>query len=197
MSEAREKPTWARLLDLIKTFFAWAGTAPPPTPPPLPPPEPVPAPPDTSGERLLARHNEYREANGRRVLSWNATLGTLAAKQANAMARAGTLSHEIAGTFQSRLSAQKSLKYRAAAENIAKAASLDAAFREWLKSPPHLASIMNANFTAMGAAVNTDGDTPGQYWCVVFLQEVGPGQFTTAGIVYTIPSGVYGAADDE
>ena len=82
---------------------------------------------------------------------------------------------------------------RSAAENIAEAGSVDAAFKAWLGSPPHQASILNGNLTAMGAAAaNTDGDVPGRYWCVIFIQEVAPGQFTTAGLVHTMPLGVKG-----
>lgn len=194
MSEVSTKPTWIRLVDLIRTFLTWAGTSPPPATKPPDPPQPVPVPVETNGQRLLTKHNEYRENHGRRPLVWNATLGSLAAKQADAMARARRLSHEIGGaSFPARLGAQKSLKYRSAAENIAEAGSVDAAFKAWLGSPPHQASILNGNLTAMGAAAaNTDGDVPGRYWCVIFIQEVAPGQFTTAGLVHTMPLGVKG-----
>lgn len=189
MSETR--PTWMRLLDLAKSFLAWWGTKEPEVPPTPPTPEPVPAPTETTGQALLRLHNEYRQANGIRPLAWHARLATLAKTHAETMARFEQMSHDVGGKFQDRLAADRSLKYRAAGENIASALTAESAFKAWLKSAPHLQSIVNRNFTGMAGATNSDGRFPGTYWCVIFIQEVTAGQFTVAGIVTYTPSGLW------
>jgi uncharacterized protein YkwD len=189
MSEPVKKPTWLKLLELAKMFLTWWGTKAPP-PEPLPEPEPRPGPVDSTNAALLRLHNEYRMARNLPPLTANATLTALARAHADAMGRAERLSHDVGGSFRDRIAAERSLKYREAAENIATARSADAAFAAWLDSEPHLRSIVRPTHNQMGAAVNQDGPNPGRYWCVIFIAAVSAKAFTAAGVTYFAPAGV-------
>lgn len=110
----------------------------------------------------------YREAHHLSPVAIDPGLMEFAQAQANAMARADHLSHEIAGSFNERLIAAHRHKATAVENVSAGYASADAVFGGWQRSPPHNANLLSANMHRMGIAV---ADAPGTrfktYWALV------------------------------
>jgi uncharacterized protein YkwD len=112
--------------------------------------------------------SSYRTANGRGKLALSPRLTAIAQAQADAMARADTMSHTVGGSFPSRLS-RGGYDAVAAAENIgAGYRSLAEAFSGWRGSPPHNANLLNREVTEMGiASAYAPGGKYKVYWALV------------------------------
>ena len=109
----------------------------------------------------------YRRAHGLRPVTFDAVLEGAAANQALAMARAGRLSHTLAGSLAERLDAAH--VRGAAAENVSAGyGSLAEALAGWRKSPPHDANLLNPNVTRMGiASAYAPESRYHQYWSLI------------------------------
>jgi uncharacterized protein YkwD len=99
--------------------------------------------------------SNYRQSKGLSRVTLDSRLMAIANRHAQAMARAGKVSHAVAGepNFPRRLSAGG---YNAAiaAENVAGGQrNLDEAFAGWRKSPGHNANLLKPGVTEMGIAV--------------------------------------------
>lgn len=136
---------------------------PAPAPPPAPvTPAPQPAPPRAAPARavgsiadsIFALTNRERIRADLSPLRRNAQLTRAAQIQADQMAAAGKLSHEIAGArYPSMSSRLKAVGYtpRASGENIAEGYTSGAALvAGWMTSPAHRANILSAKYTETG-----------------------------------------------
>ena len=110
----------------------------------------------------------YRAANGLGPVALSPALNAVAQAQADAMARADAVSHDLAGRFSGRLSAG-GYPASVAVENIgAGYRSLADAFEGWRDSPGHRANLLRERVTEMGIAVATRPGTRYQsYWALV------------------------------
>ena len=95
-------------------------------------------------------------------------LMALAQSQANAMARANHLSHEIAGSLDHRLNASHHAKGYAVENVSAGYADADAALAGWQRSPGHNANLLDGKMRRMGiAAADAPGTRFGTYWALM------------------------------
>ena len=85
---------------------------------------------------VQARITAYRRAHNLSPVTIDPALMALAQLQANAMARANHLSHEIAGNLDHRLNASHHAKGYAVENVSAGYANADAALAGWQRSPP-------------------------------------------------------------
>lgn len=116
--------------------------------------------------------SEYRVGRGLSALTLDPELSRIAQEQANAMARADSLSHEVGGrNFMSRM---KASGYSAAkaVENVgAGYHTLAEAFSGWRDSPPHNRNMLAPGMTRMGiATANAPGSKYKVYWALVLAQ---------------------------
>ncbi len=101
----------------------------------------------------VAMISRYRISNGLPPVRLDPALMRMARSQAQAMAARGELEHDVAGSFESRLTASGFDAARAA-ENIgAGYCTLGKAFAGWRASPPHNANMLLAGATRMGIAM--------------------------------------------
>lgn len=109
--------------------------------------------------------SRLRNAQGLGKVTSDPLLQRAARQQAEAMARAGTMSHDVAGSFSSRL-ARAGVTAGRAAENIAAGqSSLDQVLADWMQSSGHRANIMMRDATRVGVA---RADAPGgPFWALV------------------------------
>lgn len=117
----------------------------------------------------------YRVSHGLSAVRLDPALSAMAQKQADAMAARGELSHEVAGTFASRLD-QAHLDTTGAAENIAAGYfSLDSTFESWQTSPPHDRNLLQPKATRFGIALAKAPDTRFKtYWAMVVASDPPP-----------------------
>jgi uncharacterized protein YkwD len=123
------------------------------------------------GTEIVARTNDERRRLGLPSLGASAELARAAQIQAEQMAAARTMSHDLPGaaypTLASRLAAV-SYQARAAGENIAEGySSASAAVAGWMASPGHRANITSAAYTETGAAM-VRASNGGAYFVQVF-----------------------------
>ncbi|CAD5108610.1 CAP domain-containing protein [Zestomonas carbonaria] len=134
----------------------------------------------TEGQRLLQLINTAR-AQARQCgdesfasttpLTWNAALGSAAETHSRAMANGNFFSHRSSdGLTPSDRAELAGYSGQQIGENIA--AGLDTARKVidgWLASPSHCASLMNPQFSDLGAAYAVDPQSDaGIYWTAVF-----------------------------
>ena len=115
---------------------------------------------------------DYRVARGLSPLSVDEQLNRIAQDQANAMAKADTLSHEVGGrNFMTRM---KASGYNAskAVENVrAGYHTLAEAFSGWRDSPSHNKNMLEPGVTRMGiATANAPKSKYTVYWALVLAQ---------------------------
>lgn len=116
--------------------------------------------------------SDYRTARGLPPVSVDEQLSRIAQDQANTMARADSLSHEVGGrNFMSRM---KASGYNAAkaVENVgAGYHTLAEAFSGWRDSPSHNKNMLEPNVTRMGiATANAPNSKYKVYWALVLAQ---------------------------
>jgi uncharacterized protein YkwD len=115
-----------------------------------------------------------------------------AEQQARAMAAAGVLSHDVAGSFGARMNAA-GLGDVPTAENVgAGHRSLQAAIESWERSPGHQANLLMSDVTRIGVArVDAPGKPYGVYWAMVLAADRTPGAVASAGFLpIVLPFGV-------
>lgn len=134
--------------------------------------------PSAEQRRILDLTNQARAQQGLPPLEWDASLAAAAQTHAQHMLDAHTLSHQLAGEPDLVVRAgQAGAHFRAVAENVAMAGSLDGLQRAWMKSPLHRANILDPRMDHVGVGlVERDG-----YWygAVVFdsaVASLGPAQ---------------------
>lgn len=116
--------------------------------------------------------SDYRTARGLPALSVDPDLNRMAQEQANAMARADNLSHEVGGrNFMSRMKAS-GYQAKAAVENVgAGYHTLAEAFSGWRDSPSHNKNMLAPGMTRMGiATANNPNSKYRVYWALVLAQ---------------------------
>ena len=119
--------------------------------------------------------NAYRAGNGLKPVRIDPALAAMAERQAKAMAAADALSHDVAGSFSSRIAAG-GIDTTEAGENIgAGYMSLGAAMEGWRRSPEHDANLKLSDATRFGIAIakNPDGQY-GVYWAMEVAAEPRP-----------------------
>ena len=145
-----------------------------PAPPPAPAPEPVvveaprptprapkPAPPArqlaTIVDTVFLLTNRERARASLTPLRRNSELARAAQLQAEQMAAAGKLGHEVPGSRYTTLASRLRLvgyQYRAVGENVAEGYTSGAALMAgWMTSAPHRANILSARFTETGVGM--------------------------------------------
>ena len=122
-------------------------------------------------EDALNRTNSERRAKGLSALGKSQNLMRAAQIQADQMARAGQLEHDIPSAEYPSLStrlAAVSYPVAAAGENIGEGYRNSAeAVAGWMDSPGHRANILSPKYTQIGTGVAVAKDGT-QYWAQVF-----------------------------
>ena len=117
---------------------------------------------------LQARLSAYRRAHDLSPVTIDPALMALAQSQANAMARADHLSHEIAGNLDHRLDSAHHAKGYAVENVSAGYASADAALAAWERSPGHNLNLLDSKMRKMGiAAADAPGTRYKTYWALM------------------------------
>lgn len=170
----------ATALTIVAAAAACASPTPKPAPAPTIPPSSsgrgtsgrvAPADPATIADDVFNRTNNERRRTGLPALTKSLNLMRAAQIQADQMASARRLDHDLPGatypTLASRLAAV-SYTLGAAGENIGEGyRSSSEAVAGWMGSAGHRANILSTRFTEMGTGVATARDGR-QYWAQVF-----------------------------
>ena len=108
----------------------------------------------------------YRTSRGLNAVVLDEKLNEPASEQAQAIARAGRLSH---GDFASRMANHD---VKAASENLAMGSStLAGAMKQWRDSGPHNANLLKPGMTRIGLArADTIGKGRNSYWALVLAR---------------------------
>jgi uncharacterized protein YkwD len=124
----------------------------------------------------------YRRSHGLGPVRLDPALTAMAQRQADAMVAANELSHDVAGSFTSRLSAAK-IDTPRAAENVGGGYySLDEAMTGWRESPQHNANLLMPQATRFGIAIAKDPRTQLRvYWSMEVAAEPERPAIATAG----------------
>ncbi|MGQ3671581.1 CAP domain-containing protein [Xanthobacter sp. TB0136] len=120
--------------------------------------------------------SEYRISRGQSTVTLDPELTRLAQEQANAMARADKLSHEVGGrNFITRMKAS-GYDARAAVENVgAGYQTLAEAFSGWRDSPSHNKNMLAPGMTRMGIATAYAPRSKYKvYWALVLAEPANP-----------------------
>jgi len=115
-----------------------------------------------------ARISDYRRGRGESTVTVDATLTAIALRQAQAMARAGKMSHTLGGSFAARLG-KGGYDALIAAENLAAGPrNLDEAMASWRRSKGHNANLLKPGVTQIGIAVAyAPNNRYGNFWALV------------------------------
>lgn len=108
----------------------------------------------------------YRTSRGLNAVVMDEKLNEAASEQAQAIARAGRLSH---GDFASRMAGHD---VKAASENLAMGSStLAGAMKQWRESRPHDQNLLKQGMTRIGLArADTIGKGRNSYWALVLAR---------------------------
>jgi uncharacterized protein YkwD len=119
--------------------------------------------------------NVYRAGKGLKPVKLDPALTAMAERQAKAIATGGVLSHDVAGSFPSRL-AQSGVDTWKAAENLGGGyMSLAQAMTGWRESPAHDANLLLPEGARFGIAIAKNRDTQyGVYWAMEIAAEPRP-----------------------
>jgi uncharacterized protein YkwD len=119
----------------------------------------------TAPDAAAVAISRLRSAQGLGKVTSDPVLQRAARHQAEAMARAGTMSHDVAGSFSSRL-ASVGVKAGRAAENIAAGQNgLGQVLADWMQSSGHRANMMMRDATRVGLA--RAAGPGGPFWALV------------------------------
>jgi hypothetical protein len=118
---------------------------------------------------------QYRTGNGLTPVSIDGRLAAFAQAQADAMAASNTLSHDVGGSFASRVQAA-GLADAKIAENVAYGAGTEKAVMEqWKNSPAHDANLLMRGATRFGiASARSGGPKPRTYWAMAIAADPPP-----------------------
>jgi len=115
---------------------------------------------------ITAMISQYRREHGLPAVRTDAKLTAVAVRQAQAMAAAGIMEHDVAGSFASRIAGANT---DSAAENIAAGTKTWAdTLRIWKASSGHNANLLRAGADSIGVAVAYNENTRYKaYWAMV------------------------------
>src|SRR5579864_6787021 len=115
---------------------------------------------------IVAMISQYRRAHGLPAVKTDAKLAAVAERQARAMAAAGIMDHDVAGSFSSRITGAQT---DSAGENIAEGTKTWAdTLRLWQNSPGHNANLLLRDADVIGVAVAyNDATRYKTYWAMV------------------------------
>jgi hypothetical protein len=115
---------------------------------------------------MAAMISQYRREHGLSAVKTDPQLTEIAERQAKAMAAAGIMDHNVAGSFASRISGAHTGR---AAENIAAGTKTWAeTFRAWQTSSGHNANLLQTQADSIGVAVARNDQTQNKtYWALV------------------------------
>jgi uncharacterized protein YkwD len=121
-------------------------------------------------EDMAEMISRYRRAHGLSAVRIDPHLTAIAERQAKAMAASGTMDHNVAGSFASRVSGAPT---GMAAENIAAGTKTwEETFRVWKASPGHNANLLQARADSIGVAVARNDQTRYKtYWALVIAEK--------------------------
>jgi uncharacterized protein YkwD len=119
--------------------------------------------------------NAYRASQHLGAVRLDPALTAMAQRQVDAMAAANQMSHDVAGSFPSRLAAS-GVSAAAAAENLGGGYySLEEAMDGWRRSPAHNANLLLPDAKRFGIAIAKDPRTHyGVYWALVLAADPRP-----------------------
>lgn len=119
-------------------------------------------------QAAAAAISRYRSQHGLGPVVIDSSLIRAASYQAGANARAGRLSHEIAGTFDARM-AEAGFGRVYAAENLsAGSATFDEVLARWKASPEHNKNMLIPQLRRIGVArVDAPGTRYKRFWALV------------------------------
>jgi uncharacterized protein YkwD len=119
--------------------------------------------------------NAYRASRGIKPVRLDPALTEMARRQADAMVAKNEMSHDVAGSFTSRLAAAK-VDATEAGENLGGGYySLGEAMTGWRNSPEHDANLRIAAATRFGIAIAKDPRTHyGVYWAMEMAADPRP-----------------------
>ena len=130
---------------------------------------------------VAAMISQYRREHGLPAVRTDAKLTAVAVRQAQAMAAAGIMEHEVAGSFASRIAGANT---DSAGENIAAGTKTWAdTLRIWKASPGHNENLLRPGADSLGVAVAYNENTRYKaYWAMVIgHKEVNRHQGVAAG----------------
>jgi uncharacterized protein YkwD len=109
----------------------------------------------------------WRQSHGLEAVRLDPALNAMAQRQADAMVAANEMSHDVGGSFHSRLAAA-GINASEAGENLGEGYySTDEAMRAWQDSPGHNANLLLAKATRFGIALAKDPRTEFRtYWAM-------------------------------
>jgi hypothetical protein len=130
----------------------------------------------------------YRASHGLGPVRLDSTLTAMAQRQADAMVAANELSHDVGGSFTSRI-LSTGLDTPRAAENVGGGSySFEEAFAGWRESPGHNANLLMPQATRFGVAMAKDPRTSLLvYWAMEVAAE--PEKKNDAGAALLTSSG--------
>jgi uncharacterized protein YkwD len=121
-------------------------------------------------EDVAALVSQYRRAHGLGPVKLDAELTAVAQRQAQAMAKAGVMDHNVAGAFAARVA---DVPVGAAGENIAQGTKTWAeTMQRWEASPGHNGNLLLPDATHIGAGVATSGQTHEVFRALVIGRKV-------------------------
>jgi uncharacterized protein YkwD len=134
-------------------------------------------------EDITAMISQYRREHGLPAVKVDPKLTAIAERQAQAMASSGIMAHDVAGTFNSRISGASLVT---GAENIAAGTKTwNDTLRIWKESPGHNRNLLLSGADIVGVAVvHNDNTAYKAYWAMVIGRrdvKRRPGTATTAG----------------
>ena len=103
---------------------------------------------------LFESANQERAAHGLAPLKWSDALAAAARQHAQRMAAQNALSHQLPGEpSMVERATQAGVHFSSFAENVAEGPSAESIHRQWMKSPPHRANLLDAQLDSVGIAV--------------------------------------------
>jgi cysteine-rich secretory family protein len=124
-------------------------------------------------EDMAAMISQYRREHGLPAVKIDSQFTAVAQRQAQAMARAGVMDHDVAGPFASRISGANT---DSAGENIAVGTKTWAdTLRMWKASPGHNANLLRPDADRLGVAVAYNDQTRYKaFWAMVIGHKAAP-----------------------
>jgi hypothetical protein len=108
--------------------------------------------------------SNFRMKHGEGRVTSDAALDRIALEQAKAMAAKDTLSHEVLGSFSSRISSSGAGR---AGENIAYGyVTFDKTLDQWINSPEHRRNLLLHDASRIGVASVTNATSHKTYWAM-------------------------------
>ena len=109
---------------------------------------------------ILTLTNRDRTAQGLQPLQWSPALAAAAQTHAEAMAKAGALTHQLPGEPNVADRAEHDgAHFQSVAENIAYGPSPATIEHEWMHSVPHRANILDPHMNSIGVGLVSSGGT--------------------------------------